>query len=642
MLLYVAADGLMYTIDSKLNIISTGIRASANLANSLVDGEYVTTTRAESNTRLYMAFDIYYYKGLDVRSLPLTDGRLDRLNEFMGQMPRDDTTVMVIKAKTFYGSDDILKDSKNIIISGGIHNKFKDDELPYYIDGLIFTPKYLPVGGLFPNDPPKDGTWPLVFKWKPPQYNSIDFYASMKNDDFAMRDSKVYRIFTLMVGSTDENVLGMLDPLVKKPAKNDANRYKLVPFSQSSTCNLEVDSEGSILCSNGDAIENGMIVEFMYDFSEDANYNWKPMRVRYDKARPNFASIAETNWKSMQVPVTEAFICGDEEVVEEAILNEDELYYNRIYSRDKSATKSMLNFHNHWIKDVCLLGRVTGKIDSLFDIACGRGNDLPRWIKYKVERLVGIDITEDNILNAQDGAYARLQKCRNASSIKHAFITMDASNVIDNASINHIENPSLRAIAKSVWGIENDERAKHVYMMAVKKFKVVTCNFAIHYFFNSEVALKNVCINIAKHVEKSGYFMGTCFDGKKIERLLANVEIGQEVSCKKDDRLIWSITRMYDDISDFGSKIAVYIETIGKKNVEFIVNFDRLEKELSQYGITLFDTATFDDSYDKLLKHKGSKDNKYLFGDESGAVHMSEEEKKLSFLNRWFIFKKNI
>jgi hypothetical protein len=99
---------------------------------------------------------------------------------------------------------------------------------------------------------------------------------------------------------------------------------------------------------------------------------------------------------------------------------------------------------------------------------------------------------------------------------------------------------------------------------------------------------------------------------------------------------------MYDDIGDFGSKIAVYIETIGKKNIEFVVNFERLEKELSQYGIVLFDTGTFGDSYDKLLTHKGSKDNKYLFGDDSGAIHMSDEEKKLSFLNRWFIFKKNI
>eukprot|EP00798_Chlamydomonas_sp_ICE-L_P027740 gene27740-7386_t len=400
-LLFVAGDGLMYTIDSKLNIVSTGIKVKTTLANSLVDGEYVTVTRTGPGARLYMAFDIYYYKGVDVRSLPLTDGRLDKLVEFTSQIPKDKN--MIIKAKTFYSGENILMDSKNIIISGGIHNKFKDDELPYYIDGLIFTPKYLPVGGLFPNDTPKDGTWPLVFKWKPPQFNSIDFYVHVKTNDFVMRQSKVYKICTLMVGSTDENVLGMLDPLLKKPNKNE-NKYKLVPFSQSSLCNLEVDVNGVILCSNGDAIENGMVVEFMYDFSEEVNYNWKPMRVRYDKVRPNFSSIAETNWKSMQVPVTESLICGDEEVVEESILNEDELYYNRIYSRDKSATKSMLNFHNHWIKDVCLLGSVPGRVESLFDIACGRGNDLPRINSLKTSP-PGTENLED-----ESFAFKRLEK----------------------------------------------------------------------------------------------------------------------------------------------------------------------------------------------------------------------------------------
>eukprot|EP00798_Chlamydomonas_sp_ICE-L_P013030 gene13030-3490_t len=72
--------------------------------------------------------------------------------------------------------------------------------------------KYLPVGGLFPNDTPKDGTWPLVFKWKPPQFNSIDFYVHVKTNDLVMRQSKVYKIFTLMRSCIKEDSEGNIAP----------------------------------------------------------------------------------------------------------------------------------------------------------------------------------------------------------------------------------------------------------------------------------------------------------------------------------------------------------------------------------------------------------------------------------------------
>jgi len=500
---------------------------------------------------------------------------------------------------------------------------------------LIFTPKNLPVGGLFVNDTPKDGTWALTYKWKPPEYNSIDFQIEIIEDDYILEDSQIYKLCNLYVGNTSDNNDEFLDPLTYKNSKPQ-NKYNLVKFPPSSTSYFMVNENKHMLCENGDMIENGMIVECMFNDNK-----WKPMRVRYDKVRPNFLSIAMSNWKSIQFPVTESIICGDESIEENTVLNEDELYYHRIYSRDKSATKSMLNFHNHWVKDISLLKRVSknNSIDSLFDIACGRGNDLPRWMKYKVKTLLGIDINEDNILNAQDGAYARMFKCRNMDSVNYAFLTIDASKKIDTNLINSIENNSLRTIGNSVWGIEKDKRVLNTFNMANNKFDVITCNFAIHYFFTNEESLVNVCNNIARHINKNGYFIGTCFDENEIEKLLRPVRVGDEISCTKEGRVIWSITKMYDEISTFGSKIAVYIETIGKKNVEFLVDFNRLVQELEKYNIVLQETHTFQKLFGNMQKNTIDKNNKYLYGPD-GAIHMSNEEKKLSFLNRYFIFKK--
>lgn len=636
MLLYVAPDGFLYTIDSKLIVTSIGIQIDKKYANTLVDGEYITHTRYEFAKCMFMLFDIYYYCGEDVRKYPLmkegSKSRLDFLDLFVPSIP--ESSSVLIKVKKFYGSDDILSDSKKIIISGNLHSGIKDDTIPYFIDGLIYTPRYLPVGGIYETDAPKEGTWPVAFKWKPPEFNSIDFYVDASSYEVILFDSELYRIVKLLVGSTGNS--GIIDPLSSE-SFSQSNNYHLKTFVEN--VRVKLNSNNQMLCENGDMIEHSSIAEFRYDIPTQV---WLPLRVRFDKLRPNFITIASSNWKSIQHPVTESIICGEEDVSEDKVLNEDDPYYIRMYSRDKSATRCMLNFHNHWVKDVCLLGEILKdsnitSIVSLFDIACGKGNDLPRWIKYRVRKLLGIDITEDNILNADDGVYARIRKSRNVSNVNYAFLTLDASKEIDYKAVDNIDNENLRVIGRSVWGIENDPRVSRLYDMASGKFKVITCNFAVHYFYDNETSLKNFCKNVANHIAKDGYFVGTCFDGVSVTKLLEKTSIGKDVTCHKGDRIIWSITRLYDNINVFGSKISVYIETIGNKNVEYIVDFDYLVNELSKYDIILHSTGTFDELYNKLVSEKIT--NKFLFGPD-GAVNMTPEEKQLSFLNRWFIFKK--
>lgn len=283
-----------------------------------------------------------------------------------------------------------------------------------------------------------------------------------------------------------------------------------------------------------------------------------------------------------------------------------------------------------------------GTIASVLDIACGKGNDLPRWIKYKVERVVGIDIVEENILSAEDGAYARVRGSRNRGDLRHAFVVMDASQPIDSAAINQIDHPSLREIARSAWGIERTERTEDVFGIAVDKFQLVTCNFAVHYFFDKEASLKTFVANVARHLAKGGHFVGTCFDKSRIERLLRSVPVGKEASADKNGRTIWSIARLYGETAgEFGAKISVYIETIGKKNVEYLVDFERLKKELAVHGIEVVSTGTFDQLYDELASAPAAvRGGKYFDGPE-GALRMSDAEKQLSFLNRWFVFKKH-
>ena len=71
-----------------------------------------------------------------------------------------------------------------------------DGKFEYETDGLIFTPSFLPVGGSFEGDKPSPlykTTWDFSFKWKPPQYNTIDFLVTIQKD--SNNQDKVYNIF---------------------------------------------------------------------------------------------------------------------------------------------------------------------------------------------------------------------------------------------------------------------------------------------------------------------------------------------------------------------------------------------------------------------------------------------------------------
>ena len=48
---------------------------------------------------------------------------------------------------------------------------------------MIFTPTNLAVGAYAENEQPKlSGSWNRVFKWKPPEENTIDFLVKFQGD----------------------------------------------------------------------------------------------------------------------------------------------------------------------------------------------------------------------------------------------------------------------------------------------------------------------------------------------------------------------------------------------------------------------------------------------------------------------------
>ena len=61
----------------------------------------------------------------------------------------------------------------------------RDGLFPYEIDGLIFTPVNKGVGSDTTGEvlPPVKRTWLSSLKWKPPEFNTIDFLVTTKKTE---------------------------------------------------------------------------------------------------------------------------------------------------------------------------------------------------------------------------------------------------------------------------------------------------------------------------------------------------------------------------------------------------------------------------------------------------------------------------
>ena len=95
---------------------------------------------------------------------------------------------------------------------------------------------------------------------------------------------------------------------------------------------------------------------------------------------------------------------------------------------------------------------------------------------------------------------------------------------------------------------------------------------------------------MAEYTKLGGYFIGTCYDGKKIFNKLKNKKRGEEMELYVKTKKIWGVKKLYDeeefldDNTSLGYTIKVFQETINKSFDEFLVNFDYFTRHMENYG----------------------------------------------------------
>ena len=705
-LLIVARDGRIYLMDGGRNVYATGLKTElADLIGTVLDGEWIKNTKTGKAVSLYYAFDIFAAGTSNVAALPFINAQAaaeaggvgpvaDRhsiMRDVVSKLSDAESTIEIpsahklkISIKTFHSTSSepgsIFNDIRNCLDAAR--------ESDYNTDGLIFTPNLapLPVGGK---------TWDAQMKWKPPHDNTIDFLVvfekaaagpSMKwnEEERKMVEYKTLRLF----------VAGSMDPLFKDPRSTvlaekelplsmlDDDTYRPVEFKPmnpsdplASTCFINVTSEhvdesltedagssSNIYCTRSkDIIVDKCVVEMAYNPEKDEGWRWEPIRVRWDKTERflkgnvgalNNDATADNNWYSIHNPITEEMIRTGVLVEKEADATADRAYYGKKgVKRDNYAIRGLTSFHNETIKSD-LLHKTLQRGQSLLDLSCGRGGDLWKWFNIGPSWVMGSDINLECLNTPKNGAYGRYldlkikQKGRLPPMV---FVQAPSTASLrdGSAGMAELDKKILNVLYNNPGsqGADVPPAVEKLRGAAAKQFDVVSCMFAIHYFFSNKDSVDGFLRNVADNLKVGGYFTGCCFDGDSVYRLLSGLHSGGVKYGRDGAKDIWSIKKNYEGGSDdvlapndtgLGKAIDVYFMSIGEEHREYLVNWEYLVTRMREIGCEPLQA-------DEIAK-MGLRDSSEKFNESYKAVSskypMSKALQEYSFLNRWFIFKR--
>lgn len=243
---------------------------------------------------------------------------------------------------------------------------------------------------------------------------------------------------------------------------------------------------------------------------------------------------------------------------------------------------------------------------TLLDLSCGKGGDLQKWYDNGITKVVGFDIDEPSITEANrryKSLIDKLQKKGIKSLPDYKFYVMDLSKEENLAKISHI--------------------------LSDEKFNIVSCQFALHYFFETEHILNTFLTIVRQYIKLDGFFITTTMNGKLMKESFLK---GKPI--QNDIFKIESKVPINELDSKFGNKYSV---TLGKKTDtdhyfagrtldEYLVDIDVLKDACKKKQLMFIAMTEFSEWYYNI-----------------GKNNLNKMEQQFSFLNFSIIFThKNI
>ncbi|KAI9596221.1 guanine-N(7)-methyltransferase domain-containing protein, partial [Syncephalis fuscata] len=242
-------------------------------------------------------------------------------------------------------------------------------------------------------------------------------------------------------------------------------------------------------------------------------------------------------------------------------------HYNRHQQQSHEQRQQSLIYRlrsfNNWIKSV-LIAHTTKQCQTkrVLDMGCGKGGDLLKWTKARIDYLAGVDIASVSVEQAR-GRWTEIRHNRfNAD-----FYALDC-----------YENPLAQVIPLD------------------EKFDMVSQQFCLHYAFETEHKARQMVKNVADYLRPGGRWIGTLPDAYWITKKLQSID-----GLKFGNSVYYIEFDQKTTFPTYGHRYVFHLEDAIESCPEYLVHFPTLVKLAQEQGLQLVQRTPFHQYYEKFL-----------------------------------------
>ena len=547
----------------------------AEFRDYIFDGELITNLK--NGKMCFLTFDTILYNGRAQTFFPKAPrGKPEevyfykRMKMFSNLVKRGEYQ-LEIQPKTFtpYSPEEFEKFTLHSKFVTGIEKdpdtgqiigiSYEDNGLKYDLDGFVFQPNKEPyqiVG-------PRGGTWMSVYKYKPAGLSTVDLKLSYD------KRSKI----------VNGRELG-LSPDRKFHVFNADFYYNDKLSKSPHPCYAEIKN-GFPRTENNNPINRGDIVECKIIVSKNKPY-WEPLRVRYDKHRPNNYKIHNDVMNELVEPIE---------------------FGNLSVAGGGFGGSINVTSHNRWVSNGFIIKNTLqvsrSKTTKLLDLGCGniKSGNAWRTIQSKFLRdkksslqILGVD--------SCDHLQTQIATCYTYM----ANLNTTGPKLFEPKSYDFYKASMTVPLHTAPAPVEL--RAK---LESEEQYDIITCVFAIYYTFESETVFEEFIKNVSRNLKKGGRFICSYMNGNAVTKAIGDRPYIEGKDEK--DNVIWKIQKGKDSGSPFGNDVQITFTGLYENNKEYLVNFssENVNDIMRKHGLKYKYQENFPDENERNPLNNGEK-----------------------------------